>query len=120
MKRNIKINIESHEYDWFVHLLGEAAKSKPWILEQGLLSHWRMEQLPAKIMAEWFGGRFVRIMQTRGWAHQRNKKWPEKFSEAEATAFMIRLEELALPVESPANLIRNNLIDQLHRQILSN
>ena len=115
MKRNIKLDIESHEYAWFAFLLGECAKPvKPASTIKGWV------ELPAMVMGEWYGGRFVRIMQTQSWANKRNHKWPEKFSEAEATAFLICLEALPIASDSPAHLIRNTLIDQIHRQLLSN
>lgn len=117
MKRNIKLEIESHDYQGFINLLGESVKTtSPAIMDYGL---------PTMVVQEWFEGRFVRIMQTAGFARQntnarasRSKTWPEKFSQAEGTAFMLVLRELPLPIESTIHLIRNNLLDQLYRQLL--
>ncbi len=112
MKRAIKLEIESHEYGWFVHLLGECAR--PVVLPH-TLNEWL--KLPAMVMGEWYSGRFVRIMQTQSWANKRNQKWPEKFSTAEATAFLICLQALAISADSPAHLLRNSLLDKLYRHL---
>lgn len=111
MKRNIKIEIESAEFSCFLDLLGRASR---------MANLSGLDALPAMVVSEWLSGRVIRLMQTNIYAAKTNKTWPEKFSQAEATALFLRLGELRLPEESYHHLIRNRILDRLDRQLLAN